>query len=347
MSVLGGLYRLVPGPLRDLIEAYAGPLRKRRQHREKIRQIPSVEDALTTIQQRWPVTTPAELDDPVFVLSAGWRSGSTLLQRVVMSGGDTIVWGEPYDHCDYVRRLAESLRAFTPEYAPDEVFLHNRWTGDTQELDQQWVANLYPHPDHLATAHREFFKALYREPATKYGFSRWGFKEVRLSATYAAYLRWLFPNARFLFLIRNPYDAYRSYRTYRSWYDRWPGGPVLTPRGFGEHWRSLAQSFSDQTDQPGGIMVRYEALVRGDETDRIAEFLDTTINPDVLAKRIKGRSEKPGRAPDRAGSKDPPRVPATEMRLLRRAVEPLASRLAYQPATEHRTLRPAENQTGD
>lgn len=36
------------------------------------------------------------MDRPVFVLASAWRSGSTLVQRVLSSGPELFVWGESH-----------------------------------------------------------------------------------------------------------------------------------------------------------------------------------------------------------------------------------------------------------
>src|SRR5262245_32576620 len=33
---------------------------------------------------------------PIFLLSSGWRSGSTLVQRLINSDSSVLMWGEPF-----------------------------------------------------------------------------------------------------------------------------------------------------------------------------------------------------------------------------------------------------------
>src|SRR6185312_12863121 len=45
---------------------------------------------------------------PIFLLSAGWRSGSTLLQRMIMEKNhDILMWGEPFDHASIFDRMLD------------------------------------------------------------------------------------------------------------------------------------------------------------------------------------------------------------------------------------------------
>ena len=62
-------------------------------------------------------------DQPVFVFSAGWRSGSTLLQRMLMKHNEKLImWGEPYHLCNIVNGLASQFRAFTSDWPKKVVF---------------------------------------------------------------------------------------------------------------------------------------------------------------------------------------------------------------------------------
>ena len=103
------------------------------------------------------------------------------------------------------------------------------------------------------------------------GFDRWGVKEVRWDVEMASYLRWLFPDARFVFLVRNPFDAYRSYRQwdwydnwpFHTWYDRWPSEPIDSPESFGSHWRRLAGGFLGRPLGSRARLIVRTALPRG------------------------------------------------------------------------------------
>lgn len=225
---------------------------------------PSIEAGLEVIRRRWPDLRNDCEDDPVFVLSAGWRSGSTLLQRLIVHR--CFLWGEPFGHAGLIESLADPLRSFTSRW-PEAHHFHKG--ADAETLSRTFIANLYPSISNLLGAHHAFFERLFAEPARRAGAARWGFKEVRLEVDHALYLKWLYPRARFLFLIRNPYDAWRSYaaRAARGWkwFKRWPDEPV-TVHSFADHWHRLTTSFLSDHAKVGGLVVRYEALKAGDYT---------------------------------------------------------------------------------
>lgn len=149
------------------------------------------------------------------------------------------------------------------------------------------MANLYPDVATLLNAHRAYFNRLFEEPALQSGATRWGLKEVRLSADDAHYLKLLYPNCKLLFLVRNPYDAYRSWAARRNaswkWYYRWPDQPV-TAKLFGQIWKETAESFVQQAEQLDALLVRYEDL-KDRRFDRIESYLGFELNQEAAAVR--------------------------------------------------------------
>lgn len=252
-------------------------------------------------------------EKPVFIFSAGWRGGSTWLQRVLMAGGRRLVWGEPWNACGIVQGLRAQLAPVCATWPRDEQFA----PLEVAALSSRWVADLYPQAGDLWGAHRAFLDRLFAEPARQRGFSRWGFKEVRLGIEDALYLQWVYPAARFLFLVRNPFDAWRSYRAWRNCFVTWPGDLVDTPGRFGRMWRELAADFISGHVGLRALLVYYESLNHADTLNRIREFLDESIiEPGALA-RQRG-------APGQAGW-----IPRIDRFLLGRAVNPLARKLGY------------------
>lgn len=118
----------------------------------ELRNSHKIAQALNCITQRWSdlPTSTNDSESPVFILSAGWRSGSTLMQRLLMSSGEIAVWGEPLDDCAIIPRLAFSIAAITPKW-PDKAYFSDDTSLST--LANNWIANLTPPISYLRSSH--------------------------------------------------------------------------------------------------------------------------------------------------------------------------------------------------
>jgi len=232
-----------------------------------------------------PASAETAFDQPVFILSAGWRSGSTLLQRMVMAKNpEIIIWGEPYAAAAPIQSLADQLRPFCESWPAPEYFVEQYGTA----LADEWVANLYPPVEDFRAAHLAYCEALFAQPARQRGRRQWGLKEVRFGADEVRYLRWLYPQARFVFLVRNPFDAYRSYRRRLNWYARWPYRMVSNPYDFGLHWARLCREFTALQKQGIGLLVRYESLGEPETAAALRDHLGWDVPPLTEMTELKG-----------------------------------------------------------
>ena len=314
-----GFRQSLKATLRDVDAALRGPRRARAKLKQYRRRERLLAVGLTSIHERWPELQSRSTEEPIFILSAGWRSGSTMLQRLLMAGGHHMIWGEPYSHARMIDAIAEPIRCFTENWPHDTWFASG---ASAEDLSRRWVANLYPPMESLLRGHLDLFQRLFAEPAQRLGARGWGIKDVRLTTDHAVYLRWLFPRARFIFLYRNPYAAYRSYRPYRRWYVSWPDRPVFTPWAFGKYWKAMTDDFTAGYGKVGGMLVRYEDLVsEHPPLDALSQYVGFHVPHPREIDRIADTASPPRES----------RVPALERALLRAAVDPTASRLGYRP----------------
>lgn len=304
--------------IRLLSDAFRGPAQARAAHRHALALGPGIAAGVRQLQALCPPPTSPGDDAPIFLLSAGWRSGSTMLQRLLMSDPGVLIWGEPYDECGLVQALADCARAFRTGWPPADYFYDGQ---PTQQLSGEWIANLFPALEDWRRGQRALFDTMFAEPARRAGAQRWGIKEVRLTSEHAFYLRWLYPSARFLLLYRHPLEAYRSYCSFgRSWYDRFPDRPMFTPRGFGAHWQRLMHGFLEDADALGAMLVKYEDLAAGTfPLNTIDAYLGIATDHAVMKRKVRGTAQ--------AGEKG--EVNALERWLLRRATQPTDARLGY------------------
>ena len=307
-----------------LFESHLGSLEAIRRYRKEIKNIPTVEESIDTFCIRWPKSKPYNNSQPIFIFSAGWRSGSTLLQRLLMSSQQILVWGEPYGHTGLIDSLLQPLKGITSSYPPSKYFAnhyldHNDSDKIHSVLSHYWVANLYPDPYYLVESHISFLTNLFEKPAREKGFKQWGIKAVRLDIDCAIYLNWLFPQAKFLFLYRNPYHTYTSYRG-SYWYNIWPTDPVYTPKRFGQHWKTLVEGYMNKHQKVNSLLIKYEDLCDGNFDISILEkFLGLTFDKSIMKSQIRGY---------RSGKKLK-NIPYKELKIIQNQVEPFASQLGY------------------
>jgi len=257
----------------------------------------TITSGLASLSKRFDLIPQPPANAPIFMLASAWRSGSTLTQRLLVSSNQVLMWGEPYDHSSLIRRLAESVAPFDERWPPDPYIV----APDDPPSADKWIANAYPDPDYLVGAHRAFYDRLFADAAHEAGYGRWGLKGVRLDGEHARYLNLIYPDAKFVFLHRNPYDAFLSYRLLHDirkhsywWYHRWPDDQVSTATHFGEIWTRLTSSFLDNVEAVGGTVIAYEDLIRGSGVDRLERATGITVDHSILERRVGGTSQQRG-----------------------------------------------------
>jgi Sulfotransferase family len=204
-----------------------------------------------------------QTEAPIFLLSTGWRAGSTLLQRILVTDPRLLLWGEPLAEMTMIPRIAEMISQSIS--ARNLQLWKDQHDPNSPALSTSWVANLYPPSADFRSGLQSIFNRWLGEPAYQRGFARWGLKEVRLGAADAVLLHWLYPNARFLIISRHPYDSYRSLAD-AGWgqvYHRYPDAPVDSAASFARHWNRLAVSWRQLPVGFPVIHIKYEDLIGG------------------------------------------------------------------------------------
>jgi hypothetical protein len=266
---------------------------------------------------------PVSDERPLFVLSAGWRSGSTLLQRLINSDPTALVWGEPYSETGLLWRLADSFAAFDPRRGRSYAEPAPRSGPDPAALTGRFTGRLAPHPSYLLDAHRLLLVTAFGEPARACGRARWGIKEVTLEADAARYVHTLFPQARTVFLVRHPVAAWQSYRPERDrrpWPYHWPDRYIFSTGDFGRMWAEAVDGFQQAVGELDARLVRYEDLTTETCLADLEKYLDVRLDRGLLEQRLGGAREWHGKTAQARPS---------EVRSLRRSTSRVATRLGY------------------
>lgn len=271
--------------LRTAITAVVGDPRKRRSHRDLVRSLPEPRERLPEVGR------DAELPPgraPVFLFSPTWRSGSTLVQRLVMSTGEIWMWGEVYTQAEPLQQMMGMFRPFREDFPDPGLFAEpERAAGD---LTGDWIARLSPRTRHLMEAHRSYWDRFCAQPARERGYPRWGLKAVNLPVDYPVYLKRLYPDARLVFLVRNPYRAWLSYRRWADWYASFPDDPVFTVQRFARMWSEHAGQFLRYAaGAEDALLIRFEDLVRGGEVlEELSDHIGSRVDPAILDRKVAG-----------------------------------------------------------
>src|SRR6201996_8082289 len=138
-------------------------------------------------------------DNPLFLVSTGWRTGSTLMQRILMTDPSLLMWGEPIDRAGFLSRITDGLSCVLDHWPAQDQWISHRPNLD---LSRDWVASLAPDSAYLKLGVRSMMDNWLGKPARDRGFSRWGVKEVRWSGHDGQVLRWLYPKSKFVIIAR-------------------------------------------------------------------------------------------------------------------------------------------------
>jgi len=262
--------------------------------------LPSVDEltrSISLLQACGFDSTMSETDEeaPIFVLSNGGRAGSTLLQRILITDPRVLLWGEPMGEMALVSRITEMMAHL--EQPLKLLTWKNQVDANSNTLAQSWIATLYPSIAYFRAALRGIFDQWLGKSALDHGFVRWGFKEVRLGASEASLLHWLYPNAKFVITCRHPYDSYRSFVGNRwVYYYRYPEIRVDSAVAFAYHWNRLAMSWSDLPSDFPCFRMKYEDLVRGNvDFRKLESWLGIEIKEKLALSAPVGGSRQRGR----------------------------------------------------
>jgi hypothetical protein len=144
-------------------------------------------------------------DRPVVLIGSG-RCGSTLLQAILNTNPEFLIWGE---HNGILRQIAAAYFKIASPITgfPDELKLTAAERIERLHDQSRVTAwdNLFDR-DALRARFRIFIRSLFADPTGR--CPRWGFKEIRYGRgshdLVLPLLRECFPEGRFIFVVREP-----------------------------------------------------------------------------------------------------------------------------------------------
>jgi len=201
------------------------------------------------------LTRKRRLQGPIFIFAASWRTGSTLLQRIVNASGEVYIWGEP----SFLKDALLFHQKVESYLSKVEI---NRRKAFTKKIGQ-WIPVVSPQPEMSSRSFREFFNTLYGTETNARGIPRWGFKEVRANAVaHMNFLLKIYPDARLLFLVRNPWNMYLSIKG-KKFHQNFAN--VLDPV---QVWQQNVDDYLNDAElQDRCLIVRYEELISQTRSD--------------------------------------------------------------------------------
>jgi len=232
---------------------------------------------------------------PVFLLAGGGRTGSTMLQRLILSTRQVLIWGE---HGGKVIKHLQEIIGDMKIWLKDEGSLGGFQQKQFLEKGHNaWIPNMNPSIDNFYHGCRELLQESLGRSAKELGYQRWGFKEIRYGYHETLFLQELFPDACFIIIVRNPIDCLRSIKS-TNWYSKehvFGGNPLR----FLSAWAKLSSELYEVRPRLNtSLFLRYEDIT-DDPESAVANIAEITginkelFNQEIFKKKIRGAKRLP------------------------------------------------------
>lgn len=236
--------------------------------------------------------------DPVFLLSPG-RSGSTLLQRYLNCSPDLTLWGE---HGGFLKNIRQAYSVVCEnkrvQYLLNQGKDHADLLVSSKEaigVDIEWTNNFSPERfrENITCLITDFFTN--GVPA----HVRWGFKEIRYDDKDVFFLKDLFPDSQFIFIVRDPFDTLASsIVALAKGKELWETGQsdedikqIKEQAAFwAERTSAIASGISVCLSRNEGYLVRYEELKANPVkvVNNLCRYLGITVPAEEQIRLIAG-----------------------------------------------------------
>jgi len=228
------------------------------------------------------------MNNPVFLFSAGPMCGSKFVQELLSSSKEVLVWTAPPGALNHI---LEAIRLMDMSLSPGVMGVLSgtskhkvqKKTLKPEDDARPHVANMRFSVKHMQRSFQQLFSTLYGMPSSKFGFATWGINDHTVNRQTCDMLRMIYPDAKFIFVIRHPIDCLRQIK--KSGLrprDHW--GRLLEEKSpldwFAANWARLADDFYEM---PNSFSIRYEDILSGKlDVAALNQYLGThlVLNPE-------------------------------------------------------------------
>ena len=215
---------------------------------------------------------------PIFIFGFP-RSGTTLLQRLLNSYPDILIWGE---HVAFLKDVANAYFQVwqNPDFFKSPTPL-SEVLKETKPLTEwqgwlNWVAE-----EEWKQLYRQFLESIF-VPGGLPGKRFWGWKEVHYMGSNEEqtlpFLANIYPEAKYVFLVRSGFNTMASFSLWprRSNIAEWKQEGC-------EQWKKMIRSFRDwhRSGRVESFWIQYEELITGEgEVRRLLKSVGKRLGDD-------------------------------------------------------------------
>ena len=225
---------------------------------------------------------------PIFILGTG-RCGSTLLQKVINSVDDAMIYGE---HGGFLKDIGKAYFTNLENEKIEKYIMSRNTSGEDPESvletlknPRLWTAwtNWY-NRESVKDNFRNFIESFFNPGSLKHEM-HWGFKEIRYGPgdRVIEMLSDLYPEARFIFIIRHPVDVVASKISVRmsqgieadahKWVEQ---NSFFLGFGREDSGRSIIVRYEDLISKDGLRLVQLFDWLGFSSSDRQSNIIETT-----------------------------------------------------------------------
>ena len=258
---------------------------------------------------------------PLFLIGSG-RSGTTLLQRILNSVEEVSIWGE---HGGFLKTIAESYYKFEHKNVINNLNTKKSPINSLNYIKdiKNWSAWSNPFgKEEIKSNFKRFVGSFFCfEPFKLY----WGFKEIRYGSgdKVLYFLKDLFPNSKFIFIVRNPLDVLASQVSVFKKNDK--SSLIKISTNWANQNEGLLGFYHNNPDEC--FLVKYEDIVTptGSCLRELFDFLEL----DLTSKQSEVLNLKSGRGQDPHSKKRVGLFTKEEIKTIINVVGSTAKKLGY------------------